>query len=377
MNEFLEKEDRENSLGQSVQTLVLRDFRNYAVLDMEIDPGLNILFGTNAQGKTNLLESLYLVATTRLLRGSRDAEGIRTGADRAKVDVTLNPSRTDMAVVIEHGKKKTCFLNGLKLPRASDLIGRLPCVSVSAFDMGIVRNGPEERRLFMDLEMTQLSPAYLNHFAHYKRSLEHRNALLRRAQEGHVSDEEFETWEANLGEHGAAIRTQRRTMVAEVAPLAADLHGRLAPGESFKLEYEARDDATSPMQLLEAIQACRTQDIHRGSTSSGPHRDDLSLCIQGSDARHFGSQGQQRTAMLALKLATYMRRAKETRSAPLLLLDDVFSDLDEHRRSHLVQWLLDHAHQAVLTCTEPQAAGRELLSRAKLWEVRKGIVTPQ
>lgn len=361
----------------SVQLLRLSHFRNYEVLELSLGKGLNVLYGQNAQGKTNALESLYFLATTRLLRGSRDAEAIRRGASLARVSATLAPFETEISLAIEPGRRKIAQLNGIGLPRASDLIGRLPCICVSAFDMQIIRGEPAERRLFLDLELSQLSPSYLNHLAHYKRALEQRNALLRRAQEESVSPLSFEPWEAVLAEHGAALRTARRDLVDKIRPLARALHGKISKSEHLEIAYVGKDEGETIEALADALVTNRSREIARGSTLIGPHRDDLALLLAEVEARSFGSQGQQRTAVLALKLATYLHQAEVQGDPPLLLLDDMLSDLDEGRRQHLVEWVLEHAKQAVMTCTEPEAAGPRLLERAELFRVVDGMVEAQ
>lgn len=361
----------------SVRMLRLSQFRNYERLELCLGEGLNVLFGQNAQGKTNALEALYFLATTRLLRGSRDSEAIRRGASMARVSATLEPFETEIALAIEPGRRKIAQLNGVGLPRASDLIGRLPCICVSAFDMQIIRGEPAERRLFLDLELSQLSPSYFNHLAHYKRALEQRNALLRRAQEESVSPMSFEPWEAVLAEHGAALRIARRDLVEKIRPVARSLHGEISEAEHLEISYIGKDEAQTSDELAEDLVSGRAREIARGSTLIGPHRDDLALMLGEVEARSFGSQGQQRTAVLALKLATYLHQTEAQGEPPLLLLDDMLSDLDESRRQHLVGWVLEHAKQAVLTCTEPEAAGPRLLERAGLFHVVDGKVEAQ
>lgn len=367
----------ESPAAVTVKRLTLDSFRNYVHLSLDLEPGLNVLFGRNAQGKTNVLEALFLLSTTRLLRGARDAEAILEGASKATVEAQLAPFDSALSMALEAGKRKLAQLNGMKLPRAADLIGRLPTVCVSALDMEIVRGSPEDRRLFMDLELSQLSPSFLNHLTHYKRSLEQRNALLRRAQDMRVQEEEFVVWEEPMAEHGAAIRTMRMSLVSELSPLAAQHQAFLASKESLEVVYEAKDEGTNAEALGLLMAQNREREIARGSSNIGPHRDDLAIVVEGRDARYFGSQGQQRTAVLALKLAAHRRQRKILGSAPLLLLDDILSDLDEGRRRRLVEWILAEARQAILTCTEPEAAGSELLARARLFEVVSGTVSPR
>lgn len=373
---FLEREGG-NLPGTSVARVRLVHYRNYLELDIELSPGLNVLYGQNAQGKTNLLEALYLLSSTRLLRGSKDAEAILDGEGQARISAELAPSRTEVAIVLEAGKRKIASLNKVGLPRAANLIGRLPSVCISAFDMEIVRGSPDSRRLFLDIELSQLSFAYLNHLAAYKRALEQRNALLRRSQEQQVDSLEFEPWEAVLAEHGAAVRNTRNKLVEALTPHAQTIQNALALDEALRIAYESKDEAQTPEEALRALQATRTRDVARGSTSIGPHRDDLAIFVQDRDVRYFGSQGQQRTAVLALKLASCLNHQEAKGEMPLLLLDDILSDLDEKRRKSLVSWILENARQALLTCTEPDAAGTGLIEKAALYRVEAGRITAE
>lgn len=365
----------EDSLRENaVESLTLAGFRNYPSLSLSLGPGFNVVSGPNAQGKTNLLEALYLVGTTRLLRGQRDAEAIRDGDERASVEIELGGSGTRLGVTLERGARKRARINGLALPRAADLIGRLPVVCVSAADMAIVRGEPADRRLFLDLELSALSPAYLHHFAGYKRAQEQRGALLRQCRERTIPAEVFEPWEAQMAAHGAHLRAARVDYVARLVEPTREVHARMGGGEALDLRYEPKDEAGTEAALFELYAANRSAEIARGASLYGPHRDDLRLEIEGRDARLFGSQGQQRTAVIALKMAT-MEVAREERGVPpLLLLDDILSDLDETRRAMLVEVVLDRAAQAVLTCTEASAAGERILERARLFEVRGGSV---
>ena len=358
----------------AVETLSLSGFRNYPSLILSLGSGFNVVSGPNAQGKTNLLESLYLVGTTRLLRGQRDAEAIRDGDERASVEVGLAGSGTRLGVSLERGARKKARINGLTLPRAADLIGRLPVVCVSAADMAIVRGEPADRRLLLDLELSALSPAYLRHFALYKRAQEQRGALLRQCRERAIPAATFEPWEAQMAVHGAHLRAAREDYVARLVAPTREVHARMGGGEALDLRYEPKDEATDEEALRNLYAENRGAEIARGASLYGPHRDDLRLEIEGRDARLFGSQGQQRTAVIALKMATLDVAREERGVAPLLLLDDILSDLDEGRRAMLVEVVLERAAQAVLTCTEASAAGRRILSQARLFQVRGGSV---
>jgi DNA replication and repair protein RecF len=368
--------EREFIRENAVETLRLEGFRNYAHLDLRLSPGFNVVSGPNAQGKTNLLESLYLLGTTRLLRGQKDAEAIQDGSERASAEVILADSGTRIGVTLERGSRKRALVNGLALPRAADLIGRLPVVCISAADMAIVRGEPADRRLFLDLELSALSPAYLHHFALYKRAQEQRGALLRQSRERAIPGALYEPWEAAMATHGAHVRAARVDYVSRLIGPTQEVHAQMGGGEALELRYEPKDEATDEEGLRTLLESSRAQDVVRGATSLGPHRDDLRLEVAGRDARLFGSQGQQRTAVIALKLATLDVAREERGVPPLLLLDDILSDLDEERRANLVEVVLDRAAQAVLTCTEASAAGERILSQAQLFKVDSGTVQP-
>ena len=354
--------------------LRLRDYRNYSDLDLELTPGFNVVTGPNAQGKTNLLEAIYLVASAQLLRGKRDHEAIRDGQDKALAEVEFAESETRIAISIERGIRKRALLNGVALPRAADVMGRLPAVAVTAEDLAIVRGDPADRRMFLDLELSKLHPRYLHSFARYKRSLEQRNALLRDSRESVQPSAVFEPWEANLAVSGAEIRSMRREFVEDLAAIASGLHERMGNGEHLTLDYVAVDESEDSDQLFEALSASRNLDIARGGTSVGPHRDDLRIGIDGREARLFGSQGQQRTSVITLKMATLATTASVLGAPPLLLLDDILSDLDARRRALLVELVLDHGGQALLTCTEAEAAGERILSESAIFAVSAGTV---
>jgi len=354
--------------GVRVTTARYHDFRNLASVELVAGPSVNLIVGPNAQGKTNLLEGLHLLSTGRLLRGSREAQAVRHGEPRAAVEADLSPHGTTLRVGIEPGTRKRALVNGLALPRSADLIGRLPSVSFSSQDLAVVAGEPADRRHLLDTELSQVYPAYLKHLTVYKRALEQRNALLRRAQDDHVDAAAFEVWEEQLALHGEAMRHQRRLWVEELAVVAASRHAALGDGEVLDLSYRANEEGS----LATALASGRGHDIHRGSTTVGPHRDDLDISVGGAEARHFGSQGQQRTAVVALKLAVLALAEKTFGFPPMLLLDDIFSDLDDHRRAHLMEVAFEAGGQVFVTCTEAEQAGEKLLRTAQIFRVRSG-----
>jgi DNA replication and repair protein RecF len=344
-------------------------------LDLALAGGFNVIAGPNAQGKTNLLEALYLISTARLLRGQRDAEAIQEGYEDARVEADVENPHSTIAVQLHAGQRKRALLNGHGLPRASDLLGRLPSVCVSSEDLSLARGEPSDRRLFLDVELSALYGAYLRDLAAYKRALEHRNALIRLAGEQHVDDATFEPWEIELAEYGSRIRRARIDYVQRLNDQAAACHAMIAASERLVTQYAARDDADGPEELLGLLAAKRGNDIRRSGTSVGPHRDELLFTIEGRDVRLYGSQGQQRSCTIAVKLGSLRVAEQVNGVVPLLLLDDVFSDLDASRRAALISTVLELAEQTVLTCTEAAAAGPRILEQARIFEVRNGQVT--
>lgn len=371
-----EKDARDTVTGPLVRVVRLEHFRNYASAEVEVDRSMNVFFGPNGQGKTSLLEALHLISTSKLLRGSRDGEAVRSGEARAMVEVELDTSGTVLGISLAAGVRKRATLNGMSLPRAADVIGRLPSVCFSSADLPIVSGQPADRRMFLDLELCQLFPAYMRALTVYKRALEQRNALLRASQETPQPASVFEAWEAELAMHGAILREHRSTFVSTLAPIAAGHYADLARADELTLELQPADVAETSEQLFERLGATRIADTHRGSTSVGPHRDEMIIRLEDREARHYGSQGQQRSAVIALKLAVLTIFAERHGHPPLLLLDDIFSDLDKFRRQRLIEGVVASAGQVVLTCTEREQAGEEIASRARHFEIRAGTVHP-
>ena len=335
------------------------------------DARLNLIVGQNAQGKTSLLEAIYLLSTSQLLRGVRDSEAIRHGEGESLVQASVGETETDIGMKLRAGTRKIATLNGMNLKRPSDLIGRLPTVSFSSEDLLLVRGEPADRRLFMDTSLCQLYPSYLGHLAGYRRALEQRNALLKHAQENYVDGEQFDVWETDLAHHGTALRSARAQFVSSLGVEATKLHAEMANGETLGLLYEPKEASG---ELLEHYQSQRPREIQRGTTQVGPHRDDIDIQVSEKEARLYGSQGQQRTAAVAIKMACLAITRDILGVEPVLLMDDIFAELDVHRRARLVEVARRHAGQVLLTCTEAEQAGPEFLNEAQLFHVNSGRV---
>ena len=329
-----------------VESVELKNYRNYEELHMEFDPGTNVLYGDNAQGKTNVLESVYLCATTKSHRGSKDKEIIRFSQDESHIKMMIRkdgvPYRIDMH--LKKNKTKGIAINGLPIRRASELFGIVNVVFFSPEDLNIIKNGPAERRRFVDLELCQLNRLYVHALAQYNRTLIQRNRLLKELSFKPELLDTLDIWDMQLASFGKDVIKSRREFADQ---LIRDIHSHLSGGrEELVIRYEPN---TEENELEAALKRSRETDLRQRTTMAGPHRDDLSFVVNGIDIRRFGSQGQQRTAALSLKLAEIELVKKLVKDYPVLLLDDVLSELDSRRQEHLLSGI-KHI-QTIITCT--------------------------
>ncbi|HHW14304.1 MAG TPA: DNA replication/repair protein RecF, partial [Firmicutes bacterium] len=354
-----------------------------------------LLVGENAQGKSNLLEAVYLLATGRSYRGAAEGELTRWGA--AGFGVRGVVRRTYGEVVLEVSyqidRRKRVRVNGADVRRLSELFGYLTAVIFSPEDLQLVKGAPVHRRRFLDLELAQIDPAYRQDLIDYHQVLSQRNNLLKGAS---PAPGELAVWEEQLAAVGARIQARRSRAAAVLSRLAAEVHRRITGGrEELRLTYlaavgpgavripvvgEGGGAAEWPaaefrQRLTEELARVRPAELRRGMTLLGPHRDDLLLEIDGSLARSFASQGQQRTAALALKLGELEFMQAETGEYPLLLLDDVLSELDEGRRRFLLQAAGERT-QLFVTTTSLRSLPPGEIQRAALFSVRQGKITP-
>lgn len=349
-------------------------FRNYEGVSLEFAPGFNLIFGANAQGKTNLLEAAYLVCSGRLLRSGRDVDAIREGSDGATIAATTGIRSEEVRVVLQCGASKRVDFNGNRLKRACDLLGRNPAIALGSADARIVNGDPADRRAFLDTELSQLYPRYLDALSKYKRALDQRNALLRRAIDAPVPDDLFRVWEQAMAQNGAFLRSTRIHSLSQISEHAARAHQELGEYESIALDYVTKDECEDEEAQLNQLALSRRDDIRRGSSSVGPHRDDFFIRIEGREARLFASQGQRRTAMISIKIGLWRVASEVLRRPAILMLDDIFSDLDRSRRSRLSLMLAGHSGQAILTCTERELAGMAGFEPAASFVVEAGTV---
>ena len=332
-----------------IESVELKNYRNYNELHIDFDPGTNVLYGDNAQGKTNILEAVYVCATTKSHRGSKDREIIEFGEEESHIKMNLRkdgvPYRIDMH--LKKNKTKGVAVNGIPIKKASELFGVVNVVFFSPEDLNLIKNGPAERRRFVDLELCQLNRLYVHSLVQYNRIILQRNKLLKDLAFRPEYEEMLDIWDMQLVSFGKEIIRFRREFIDQLNSMIQEIHFNLSgQKEHLLLSYEPNVEAE---ELAAALKKSRISDKKQKTTLVGPHRDDISFYVNQIDIRRFGSQGQQRTAALSLKLAEIELVKKVVRDYPILLLDDVLSELDSGRQQHLLS-CISHI-QTLITCT--------------------------
>lgn len=356
-----------------ISSLELADFRNIASLHMEFSQGTNILYGENAQGKTNILESLYMLSTTKSHRGVRDRDMIRFGREESHIRSLIMKGGIDYRIDmhLRKNKSKGIAINGQRIKKASELIGILHIVFFSPEDLGIVKNGPAERRRFMDMELCQLDASYLHNLNQYNKTVENRNRLLRDIYMFPDLKETLDVWDAQLVSFGSKIIESRRRFILDLNGIVGEIHGKLSGGrEHLSLLYEPNAAAED---LEERLRSSRERDIHMKTTSTGPHRDDFSFMDGEIDLRRYGSQGQQRTCALSLKLSEIDLVKKMIGHRPVLMMDDVLSELDSGRQNYLLNTI--GGIQTFITCTGLDEFVNNRFRIDQVYRVENGICT--
>ena len=356
-----------------IKSIELADYRNYDFLALEFEKGTNILYGDNAQGKTNILEAIYVAATTKSHKSSKDKEIINFDKEEAHIRIYMEKdsveNRIDMH--LRKTKSKGIAIDGQKIKKAADLIGLCNVIFFSPEDLGIIKNGPAERRRFVDMELCQLDKFYLYNLNNYNKIVNQRNKLLKDMYMNMDLKETLNIWDMQLVSYGSKIIERRKLFVEQLNEIIYDIHLKLSGGkEELKIQYEPDveiEDFESKMK------ASQDRDIKAKITSVGPHRDDFSFLIGDVDIRKFGSQGQQRTAALSLKLAEIELVKRITKDTPVLLLDDVLSELDSNRQNYLLNSIGDI--QTIITCTGLEEFVNNRFEIDRVFHVSNGRVT--
>lgn len=352
----------------TVVALSLREFRNFERLDLAIAPEGLAVVGENGHGKTNLLESVAYASLLRSVRGARDVDVVRFGAEGFYIDARVcAPDAHHIGIGFEkHGRRKRVRLDDAPVERFSDALGVLPTVMFSPSDVELVAGAPSARRRYLDVMLAQTSRRYLRALQQYRAALERRNAALRAAQKSGRDGQSIDVWDAPLAEHGAAMVESRRRWIESAAPRFADRCSAIGERSAVALHYVPSvepDGSDDQSRIAQALAARRESDLRHGVTQVGPHRDELALLLGGRDMRSFGSAGQQRTAAIALRLleAETLREARA--ASPVFLLDDPFAELDDQRASRVLA-LLDEVGlgQTILAVPRDSEIPREFLS---------------
>mgnify|MGYP002701627564 CR=1 FL=1 len=359
-------------LRMIIKSLELENFRNYGTLSIDFDSGTNILYGDNAQGKTNILEAIFLSATTKSHKGSKDRDIINFDAQEAHIRTYVIKdgleNRVDMH--LRKNKSKGIAINGQKIKKAADLLGLLNVVFFSPEDLSIIKNGPADRRRFVDLELCQLDSVYLHDLNNYNKIINQRNKLLKELYFNPELKDTLSIWDTQLVAFGSKVIERRSVFVDQLNEILYEIHLKLSGGkEKLKIVYEP--DVLSD-NFEKKMEISQEKDIKFKQTSIGPHRDDFSFMADDIDIRRFGSQGQQRTAALSLKLAELELVKKVTKDVPLLLLDDVLSELDSSRQNYLLNSIGDI--QTIITCTGLEEFVNNRFEINKVFEVSNAVV---
>lgn len=332
-----------------IESLELKNYRNYQSLKVNLSPGTNIFFGDNGQGKTNILESIFLASTSKSYRLARDKDLIHFDYDEAHIKMEVRkrnvPYRIDMH--LKKNKSKGIAIDEIPIHKASELFGIANIVSFSPEDLGLIKDGPAIRRRFMDLELCQLDKVYLYNITRYNKTINQRNKLLKDIIYKPSLIDTLSVWDEELIKYGIKIIEIRKKFIEELKDIIINIHHQLSGGvEKLRIEYDA--NVTSE-NFKDSLSRMRESELRQHVTLAGPHRDDIRFMIDDKDIRKFGSQGQQRTAALALKLSEIELVRKKIDDDPILLLDDVLSELDSKRQNYLLNLLSDT--QNIITCT--------------------------
>ena len=354
-----------------IKNLLLKNFRNYSEQNFEFISGLNILTGSNAQGKTNCAEAVYFLCTGYSPRAVKDKEIILHGENKAVIigKAMTSYGDTDVEIHILSDGKKEILINGIKVLKTGELLGNINSVFFNPQELKIVQESPEDRRRFLDLALSQMSKHYYYSLIRYKKILSQRNNLLKYTNEREIL-ETLPVWDEHLAKYGGEIIRQRKEFLDSLKPFAREAHSYLTDNtEILEIDSEIKYSGDMAQGLLADLKKAYAKDMRLRFTTVGPHRDDMKIHINGQDVKTYGSQGQKRTAALSIKLAETEFFKDRTGEYPILILDDVLSELDKKRKKKLIEKIKDL--QVILTCTEKD---RLLISNYREIKIENGKI---
>ena len=355
-----------------IKSLELMNFRNYDFLDLKFSEGTNILYGDNAQGKTNILEAIFMTATTKSHKGSKDQDIIQFGHEEAHIRSYLFKEEITRQIDmhLRKGKTKGIAIDSQRIKKAADLMGLLNVVFFSPEDLSIIKNGPAERRRFIDMDLCQLDSFYLYNLNHYNKIVNQRNKLLKDLSMKPGLKETLSIWDSQLVSFGAKVIERREIFISQLCDIISELHAKLSGGkEKIRILYEKNVEIDD---FEERLKKSQEKDMILKQSTVGPHRDDIIFIVNDIDIRRFGSQGQQRTAALSLKLSEIELVKKSIKDTPVLLLDDVLSELDSNRQNYLLNSI--GAIQTIITCTGLDEFVKNRFEINKVFKVVNGMI---
>ena len=332
-----------------IKKIKINNFRNYEKEEINLEKNINIFYGQNAQGKTNIIEAIFLCSLGKSFRTKKDKELIKLNEQNAIVEVEYEKSDRDGKIKIEIGNKKNIYLNGIKIKKLSELLGNLNIVIFTPDDINILKGGPQNRRRFLDIMISQLRPNYMHILNLYIKTMEQRNNYLRQIKEEHKDENLLEIWDEKLAEYAIKIYEYRKEFIEKIIKKIDIIHKKITKGEE-QIKFEYITECDNKEKYLKLLKERRKLDIIKGFTTKGIHRDDFVIYINKKEIKIFGSQGQNRTAMLSLKLAELQVIYDEIGEYPILLLDDFMSELDKTRRKNFLENI--EGTQVIITGTE-------------------------
>lgn len=355
-----------------IKNLLVKNFRNYEEARIDFSKNINIIYGKNAQGKTNILEALYLCATSKSQRTNNSKEMIRFNNDEAHITVNFVKSDIEdqIDLHLKKNNKKSISLNKIPIKKLSELFGIIKIVIFSPEDLGLIKNGPKERRKFIDIELCQINSLYYYYLKNYHQALKQRNNLLKEIKKNNYGLDQLDVWDIQLIDYGLKVMKYREEFINELNPYFINNHYQISgKKEKSSLFYEKN---ILEEVFKDKLIKNRNYDIITGSTSVGPHKDDIRFEINGVDIRKYGSQGQQRTAALSLKLSEIKLMEENSGESPILLLDDVLSELDDLRQNYLIHHIENI--QTIITCTGIEDFIKNNIRIDHLIKVENGII---
>lgn len=354
-----------------IEKLKINNFRNYRNQEIILNKNINIFYGENAQGKTNIIESIFLSSIGKSFRATKDNELIKFNENNAQIEIDFHKSDRDGNIKIEINNKKNIFINKIKIKKLSDLLGNINTVIFTPDDINILKGGPQNRRKFLDVMISQLRPNYMHIYNLYKKTLEERNNYLKKIKIENLNEDLLELWDEQLIKYGKIIADYRNEFMNKIKNKIKNIHNNIT-GKKEELEINYISDCLDENKYKEFLKERRKLDIIKGYTTRGIHRDDFEIYINHILVNIYGSQGQHRTAVLSLKIAELQVINDEIGENPILLLDDFMSELDEKRRNNFMENIKDT--QVIITCTD-----NLLLNNidSKIFKVSNGTITEQ